>query len=81
MNMEYEVNINLLCTDFRCNDVFTFSPRLSSRHTASSLQRDMAKHHADLIMCRKQPGVGESCYCKLHRIIIIILVLWQYNFY
>ena len=41
----------------------------------------MAKHHPDLIMCRKQPGIGEpfrSC-CDLRSYLLqsfLILILW-----
>ena len=41
----------------------------------------MAKHHPDLIMCRKQPGIGEpflSC-CGLRNYLLqsfLILIFW-----
>ena len=38
----------------------------------------MAKHHPDLIMCRKQPGVGESFFsCR----IVVFLLLFSAIFF
>jgi len=34
--------------------------RLTNRDRSSSAPSNMSKHHPDLIMCRRQPGIGQQ---------------------